>query len=972
MIRLMFNRLFLCLLLAFSISMNAGIAQAQENVDVRIGTHDDYSRLVFEWQKPPTYQVNREGGTLNISFGKAANFDRSSLVAQDPNIGGVSIVAGDNVSVQIPPEAKYRHFKIGKRIIFDVYNSAGQPNRMVNDNVVSRVPPERLSGAVSSNARKEMPAFPTDDVEKKPLISREPHVIKISSTKVLGLSAFARAGYLWIVVDDPELTVEPQMAGPDKDQFPPFEKFEIPSGTAFRMRQPEGFYYYGEGGGTGWRLVITPNARNVKAIRSETKRDASTSQKSVSWPLQNTGRIIALQDPAVGDVIQTILVTDHKQFIGSPRNLVEFETLNSFIGMALVPKADNLEVVTTNDSVEVFKPGGLSVSPARDTDPVALRADVNDQMQVADEPKAEEDEGNQKKFSRIYNFNRWEMSGIKALEKNRRVLMMGLGDKEGSAKVEDLFTLAKLNLANGRGNETLGVLRIAQSELPGIEENPEFLALRGAAYALAAKPDEAIVDLSIPVLEKYEEIGFWRAFALAGLEDWAQANKVMPANFAMAAEYPKHIREPMLLRLAEISLRNARVNDAEELLSSIDVAEGDVSLAKESAWKYLMGELHRQRGEDDDAFELWTELVNGKDDYYRAKAGLSLTKLQLERQKITPAKAIDRLEGLRYVWRGDELETLINFRLGEVYINNKDYVKGLAVLRNAITISPDSPMAKQVTDYMTATFRGLFSEDRINEVSPLDSLSVYEEFKELTPAGEEGDLFVLKLAERLADADLLGRASDLLQHQLDHRLQGKDALTGAIRLSAIRLLDNKPEMALEALTLADNALAQARREGGSYSAEARQITLLRARTLSKLKQTSDALALLSGLGNGEDVLRLKADIAWDGRRWSAAADAFDRLIKQEGVTTTRPATDYQSELILNRAIALNLAGNRVELEKWRKKYADTMMQTDKQQLFDLVTRPRQLGMMDKKDGIASLVAEVDMFGDFLNSYKKIN
>ena len=46
-----------------------------------------------------------------------------------------------------------------------------------------------------------------------------------------------------------------------------------------------------------------------------------------------------------------------------------------------------------------------------------------------------------------------------------------------------------------------------------------------------------------------------------------------------------------------------------------------------------------------------------------------------------------------------------------------------------------------------------------------------------------------------------------------------------------------------------------------------------------------------------------------------------------------------------------------------------MAQTEKAKIFDVVTRPRQLGMLNNKESVASLISEVDLFGEFLESYK---
>ncbi len=996
MIRLKATHLFLLPLFGLALCLSSALSHAQETVNIRSGNHADYSRLVMEWSKVPTYQVSKDAGALTVTFGAQANVNTAGLdTNQTKNIGGVSVASAADaplaLTVQIPADSKFRDFKIGKRIIVDVYNGTGQINRTAS-NVPQETPSETPSvetpdnqhsalnesfneaasnaGSLSEQAKKEMPAMPVVSVDQAPIVGAEPHVITLSSTRNVGMAVFERAGYLWVVVDDLNLKVPPSIVGPNAKKFPNFEKVDARGGIAYRLRQPEGFNYYGEGGGLLWRIVVTPNSRKTKPIRGETIYNSDLSYGSLRWALQNTGRVISVIDPVVGDEIQVIAVTDSSQFSGDARAYVEVDTLNSFIGLALVPKSDELKITATGSSVQLDQPQGLAISPSSDTAPIELRSEVTQEAQAVGVD--DYDDSKPRALSKIFNFKQWEMGGPASLEQNKRVLMIGIGNKEGGEKVEDLLTIAKLNLANGLGNETLGVLRVARSELPGIEETPEFMALRGAAEVIAGKFDFAIKDLSAPALQKYEEIKYWRAMALAGLEDWQQANKELPSSFGLLSEYPAQVRNPLILSLSEILLRSARLDEAEGLLMLMDPEENKrLSLSRKSAWSYLMGELYRQYGEDDKAIKNWKGLVRGRDDYYRAKAGLSLTKLQLEEQKITPEKAVDLLEGLRYVWRGDELETLVNYRLGEVYIGNNEYVKGLTVLREAASMSPDAPMTKEVTTYMTKTFKELFSEEKIKQVSPLDSLNVYEEFKELTPAGQEGDKFVLKLAERLADVNLLGRASALLEYQLDSRLKGEDAVIGAIRLAAIKLLDNKPEEALGALDIANRAVLQVPKTVDA-SSEVRQIKLLRARALSKSNQTKEALDVLSGLSEGEDVLRLRADIAWDGRRWAQAAQAFASLIQRAKVSTTTPISEFESGLVLNRAVALNLAGDRVSLDNWRKKYNDVMMKSEKAQLFDLITRPRKLGVLSNKEAISSLVAEVDMFGDFLQSYKKQN
>lgn len=77
-------------------------------------------------------------------------------------------------------------------------------------------------------------------------------------------------------------------------------------------------------------------------------------------------------------------------------------------------------------------------------------------------------------------------------------------------------------------------------------------------------------------------------------------------------------------------------------------------------------------------------------------------------------------------------------------------------------------------------------------------------------------------------------------------------------------------------------------------------------------------------------------------------------------------------LILQRAVALNLSGDRIGLANLREKFAEAMSQTNKARLFDVVTRPRKNAGLADRETLLSTVSEVDLFADFLNSYRDVD
>ncbi len=973
----------------------AAPALAQEQVKVRAGVHSDYNRIVFDWPGAPAYEIAQDGQILTLRFEAPAQVDLSSLQGQSlSNVTDVKQVSGetDNLSVtmRLAPQARVRDFKIGSRIIVDIYGGdafelsqvasapAQEPEIVQTETAQEETVPEIAQEAVqeqTETTEETAQADELEDVESVPLepVPLDAHVITITSTRNVGMAVFERGPYFWIVIDDPDLTVDPQAAGPRKDLFETPLRQPVQGGVAYRYPLPQGAKVYSEGGGLLWRVVVTPNEREVKGFVPRREIDEASLYRggSLILPMNSIGKVLRIPDPDYMDQIVAISALESAIHPQGVYEYPELITLPTAVGAAFVPLADNLSVVRIQEGMSIQRPGGLVLSRDRDVRAIELREQTASADGDALGPPPSADAPSIDTSPRIYRFKSWEMGGLKALEENKTILMSGIPTKDRDEQVEDLLTLAKLSLSNDRSYEALGYLRVAADTYPLIEDNPEYKALRGAANALAGRFEEAIEDLVEETLNPYGEIGYWKSFTLAGLEDWRQAASVLPASFNTLLDYPDHIKRHVGLYLAEVALRNGDTGTAQGLLGAFEPEAKEMSPEDLAAWEYLMGEALHQLDDTDGAKKYWEELIAGPDDLYRAKAGLSLTRLQLEENEIKPEEAIDRLEGLRYAWRGDELETLINYRLGQIYLENQNYTKGLGVLRNAVSLAPGSPMSKEVADFMTKHYRDLFLTDELDKVSPLDAVTIYEEFKELTPAGEEGDQFVQRLAERLVEADLLERAAALLDHQSTHRLSGADKVNVSIRLAAIRLLDGKPTGALRALDVAEEELKTLpeQEQAALREERTRDMMLLRARALSKMNKVEEAIALLDDMRRDTVVSRLIADVTWANGRWDEAADAFQDLILAEDISLTRPLTAYQTDLILNRAIALNLSGNRVALANLRERFGDSMKQTEKSQLFDVVTRPRQLGLIGSRESVSSLISEVDLFQDFLETYR---
>jgi hypothetical protein len=957
-------------------------AWAQDNIVVRAGTGTDYTRLVFEGTaQAPDAKTDNTENQITILFRDDPNVTPSTITA--PRIMAYRQV-GNGVTIDIPAGQDVRFLTVGKKLIVDIKGplpkappaapqetkertpdkTPTKPQPQADEKeVAGKTPAEKLMINQAEVAKRVIAGARTMGSEPSKIVppkygkALEPHIISIAATTKMNLAVFERGGRLWIVVDQKKFPITPQIEGNQAAGFPPFERIETDEATAFVMSAPPGYTIRADGAGLLWRVYLADQLPDGEA--TDLKRQETENEKSLLWPVTDVGNIVTIPDTQMLDEIKVVTVPSHKSYLNQSENFVEFRTLPAVVGLAFVPRIDDLVVKKDNDGVLISAPNGLALSSQQE---VAIKPEPLPHIKPTIEEKV--DIPQQDGFTRVYQFDRWIMGGEDKREKNIRDLKAAMAGKDGQGLAADAFTLAKLELANGFGAEAAGYLDFAKSLVPELAATPDFKALDGAARALMGQHDKAFENFSDPALMKISELAAWRAYTLAGLEDWTQAGQVLPQDLSFLQDYPVNLRDNLALVLAEVALRAGNPSGAEKTMEMVE--DKNLLPFRKAALEYLRGEAERQRGAAEDADKTWRDLTTGADDLYRAKAGLALTALEAEQKKINADQAIDRLEGLRYAWRGDELETAISFRLGKLYIDKGEILKGLTLLRQAASLSPQSQQAKEITAFMTQTYRDLFMTDRLQKLSPVDALSIHDEFSELSPVGEDADKITAKLADRLVDADLLPRAANMLTPLVDKKT-GIPAADTALRIATIHMMDGKASDALSVLDKGDAALKDVKPE--EAAPKRRAIALLRAQALSSLKKPDDAYKALAFLDQDAEVLRLKADTAWRNQRWQEAADALEQLAAKSDIPLTRPMTEDQANIILNWGVALYLADNRYVLQSLRDKYYDAMLQTPLSKKFDVVTRPRQNALLADRDTIMNIMNEIEIFKGFTEAAK---
>jgi hypothetical protein len=256
-------------------------------------------------------------------------------------------------------------------------------------------------------------------------------------------------------------------------------------------------------------------------------------------------------------------------------------------------------------------------------------------------------------------------------------------------------------------------------------------------------------------------------------------------------------------------------------------------------------------------------------------------------------------------------------------------------------------MTRRIQQEAARTFDTLFLAGKGDTLSAIDALALFYDFRELTPIGRRGDEMIRRLADRLVGIDLLDQAADLLQYQVDNRLQGAARAQVATRLAVIYLMNHKADRALATL--------RATRTADLTNEVRNQRLLLEARALSDMGRHDLALEVIGNL-DGREVIRLRSDIYWAGRHWREAAEQIE-LLYGERWKDWQPLNDIERSDILRAELGYALGEDTLGLGRFREKYAAKMAGTPDAHAFDVVSAP--LGT------IAHAAAAVDTLDGFL-------
>ncbi len=747
-------------------------------------------------------------------------------------------------------------------------------------------------------------------------------------------AAFLRADSVWLVFDaKATINLDAVIASPQA-RARGASQLALDNATAVRIQLERPRLAGLSLAGNTWTLALGETIQAPSQQLSVTRNIADMARASVMIPFEQPASQHRLVDPDAGNVLIVVTASAPTRGFIRGQKFVEFRLPETIHGIVVDPLSDDIGVELAPDKVSIGRPGGLTLSAA-EMAPERAAAPMR--------PVLDNDVW---KRNRAANF-------IDHLQELQRQVAEAPEQSRPAARLD----LARFYLARELNHEAKAVLDIAVAELKAGSEDASVLVLRGIANILSGYVAEGLKDFAHPVVGGNFDSHLWKAIAAARQGKWAEAReKFKNVEFSISAL-------PLELQRVAVtdSLRAAlEVNDyasAANRLNEIEVV-GSVGGGK-AALAVLRGRLAEALGRDADALVEYGEAMKSGNRAAEVEGRLRDVVLRLRRDEIKSAEALEALETIAVTWRGDMLEVETLRHLSRLYANEGKYRDALVAVKTATRIAPNSAFAREMQDDATKWFGEVFLGDKGDDLPPVETLAMFYEFRELTPIGRRGDEMVRRLADRLAAVDLLDQACELLQYQIDHRLEGAARAQVAGRLAMFYLMNRKPERAIAAL--------RASRIVELAGELRQQRLLLEARAQSDLGRHDLALDIVANVG-GREAIRLRSDIYWASKRWRDSAEQIE-LMYGERWRDFQPLTALEKSDILRAGIGYALAEDVIGIERLREKYAPKMTGEADRAAFDLATKAVAATSAEFAQ-IAKLAASVDTLEGFLRAMKE--
>ncbi|MGE3627521.1 MAG: tetratricopeptide repeat protein [Hyphomicrobiales bacterium] len=752
-------------------------------------------------------------------------------------------------------------------------------------------------------------------------------------------AVFLRGETIWIVFDSSFPMNADALNGIAPDKVVSVDHMRGPAMQYFRLRLAKPWLAYAAQKQNSWVVDIGDMVTGESEPLALQRRLREDKQSLIAIKLAKPGRVHWIADPAIGDNLAVVTALAPARSVAKPQDFVEFAALPTAHGVAVRANSDDIAVRLLIDEVVITRRNGLTLSAGNAGQYSAGRKSLDPAGRAG-----------------FLDFASWGAPTPKEFSRQVGELQRKIAELPAEQRNEQRFRLARLFAAQMFAPEAVGTLDRMMQQDPDITADPAFNALLGAELALMGRTKEARATFETHALVHDPDASLWRGFLDVQEKDWETALRSFSEGADAITAYRPDMQAIFRLAAARAAIEAGKLTRAADEIDAVPdrgltpglLAEADLIRAR-----YL-----DRIGRTQEALDSYDRVLKTERQPQVSEAEWRTIDLLLRLERISDKDALDQLERLQLVWRGDDNELNTMRLLAKLNVKQGNFRAAFNVMKSGLMADPDARPVRMLQDDMRRVFEDIYLHGKGDTLSPVEALALFYDFRELTPVGRLGDEMIRRLADRLIQVELLDQATELLDHQVNKRLNGSARSQVAARLAMVHLMNRKPELALRVI--------RQTRQAGLPNDFQRSRNLLEARALGELGRAEAALEILNTM-EGPDAERLKADALWSSQKWKPVGEQLEKMLAGRW-KDAEPLSDIERFDVLRAAIGYSLAEDQFALDRLQKKYYAKMVKTSDAASFMLVTKPVKVKDVTFRD-LAREIAAIDTLNGFLKEFR---
>ncbi|MDP4708745.1 MAG: hypothetical protein NWS20_01905 [Rickettsiaceae bacterium] len=694
------------------------------------------------------------------------------------------------------------------------------------------------------------------------------------------VAAFFRDKYIWIVFDQKKM-----FSFKEGGIFSKFEVVPSETGTVMRMRvSPEFTQAKSEKTNSGWDIKVSAlEDKNWQAQKVVSPEPLVSEEGFLIRGNFANNEVISFEDPDLGDVISVVPVVTGGIRVATQMDSVEFSLLKSIQGIAVVLYSDDVMVEKGEEALKVVSDTTLPEEVLVESN--VLLANIEEYIKLPTLlPYLD-------KNLDIFDFN----------ERKSLLISEASAAKDKFVALERNLNLAKFFFIHGWYQESLDSLLVAKKY--AYKEYQDSLQARFLEAVnntmignLGAAKEEYDDLLEYNDIKRIAEINLWNnynEFSIGAVPDTIGFVENLSKTISL---YSDDKYWPIAFAEIELALLANDLKSVERIFREVRTPpEGYYA----NSLKFHRANYYKKKDQLNLAKQYYRDLTyQDLDMFNKVRAAFELVKVRFAEEEISISEAIDTLEGLRYSWRGDQLEYEILMQLANYYRENKDIMNALRTYQYIQSAFNNKVSNFYITSEMARIFNDVFLPGGFGEeMDDFTVVALFYEFKELNPIGEQGDDVIISIAQRLVRLDLLGNAADLLRHQINYRLKGEKRVVNADNLAIILMMDKKPSEAIFVLDDTD-------KDNFNFNEHQYRVRL-RAKALIQMEKYKEALHYIKD-DMSEDAEIIRREAIFQAKDWKTYANLVGSFLED---TISQVGSDpAAAQDILRLAISYYMLG----------------------------------------------------------------